>query len=403
MNCPGALYGSICGRTGCFLARITLLLSVSVCGPRACATDPATRSFAMGLTPMNFDETPEGADRMRGLLRDHAEVVAVYLDYGVPWPEAFENRPFHANVQKEIAAIKERIPPRHRVFLALNAGAFNRREMAKYWSEKPEMARPGRWAAKSFEDPEVIEAFGNYCERMVQTFQPDYLCYAIEINMMAGANPGLFEKLLKLAGQVYPRLKKAHPKLLIFPTMQRDFHTGSEDGTVRALRRLLPFSDAVAVSTYPHLRGFTAATLPADWFSSLRNVAPDKPFLIAETGFPAERYEGKWFNQPVTVAGTPQMQRDYVRRLLTDAHRLNARLVVWFFPEDINVYLRRQLALVDDPSKKAELDAVLLGQDIEALRGLAASCFNIGLSSERYKPRPAMDEWDDWRRIPKKN
>ena len=37
---------------------------------------------------------------------------------------------------------------------------------------------------------------------------------------------------------------------------------------------------------------------------------------------------------------------------------------------------------------------------LEALRGLAFSCFNIGLSDEEHRPRPAMDEWDAWRRLP---
>ena len=349
---------------------------------------------------MNFDDSRAGTERMKRLLREHAEVVALYFDYGVPWPEAFAGKPFHANVQKEIAAAKQRIGPRHKVFLALNAGAFNRRDMAPYWGAEQGAPRPELWTDKSLDDPEVIAAFGNYCERMIRTFKPDYLCYAIEINMMAGANPKLFEKLLTLVAQVYPRLKKTHPKLLIFPTMQREFHSGPDDGTVKALRRLLPFSDAVAVSTYPHLRGFTAATLPVNWFSSLRDVAPDKPFIIAETGFPAERYEGKWFNQPMTVAGTPQMQRDYVHRLLGDAQRLNARLVNWFFPEDINAYLRRQLALVDDPAKKAEANVLLHGQDLEAMRGLVASCFNIGLCDEWHQPRPAMEDWDVWRKLP---
>ncbi len=366
------------------------------------AAESDTRPFVLGLTPMNFDDTPAGTDRMKRSLGEHADVVALYFDYGVPWPEAFEGKPFHPNVQREIAAARQRIGPQHKVFLALNIGAFNRRDMAPYWGAEQGMPRPDRWAEKTPDDPEVITAFGNYCERMIGAFRPDYLCYAIEINMMAGANPKTFEQLLTLAAKVYPRLKQAHPKMLIFPTLQRDFHYGPDDGTVKALRQLLPFSDAVAISTYPHLRGFTAATLPADWFSSLRNVAPDKPFVVAETGFPAERFEGKWFNQPVTVAATPEMQRAYVRRLLTEAQRLDARLVTWFFPEDINAYLRRQIALVDDPARKAEADALLAGQDVEALRGLAASCMNIGLSDEQYRPRPAIDEWDSWRRLPLK-
>lgn len=100
-------------------------------------SQPASeRSFLMGLTPMNFDDTPDGTARMKKTLAQNAEVVAVYLDWGVPWPEAFEGQPFHDNVRKEIAAVKQRISPPHQVFLALNAGAFNRREMAGYWGEK---------------------------------------------------------------------------------------------------------------------------------------------------------------------------------------------------------------------------------------------------------------------------
>ncbi|MCL4195176.1 MAG: hypothetical protein KJZ87_25795, partial [Thermoguttaceae bacterium] len=57
---------------------------------------------------------------------------------------------------------------------------------------------------------------------------------------------------------------------------------------------------------------------------------------------------------------------------------------------------------VDDPARKAEADALLAGQDVEALRGLAASCMNIGLSDEQHRPRPAIDEWDSWRRLPLK-
>jgi hypothetical protein len=79
------------------------------------ARDPSQtageRSFAMGLTPMNFDDTPEGIARMKKTLAKNAEVVAVYLDWGVPWPEAFDGLPFHENVRKETAAVKQRISP----------------------------------------------------------------------------------------------------------------------------------------------------------------------------------------------------------------------------------------------------------------------------------------------------
>jgi len=240
------------------------------------------RQFLMGLTPMNFDESPAGTERMTAALAKNADVVAVYLDWGVPWPEAFEGQPFHENVRKEIDAVKQRISPQHQVFLALNAGAFNRREMAGYWGESTQMPRPGRWTDKGLDDPDVITAFGNYCERMIAEFQPTFLCYAIEINMMAGAEPKRFDQLVALAKQIYPRLKAKHPKLLVFPTFQIDFGVPGNVGGEQAVRRLMPYSDAIAVSTYPHIRGFTPETLPAGWLADVRKLAPDKVFIASK-------------------------------------------------------------------------------------------------------------------------
>ena len=140
----------------------------------------------------------------------------------------------------------------------------------------------------------MITAFGNYCERMIAEFQPDFLCYAIEINMMAGAEPKRFDQLVAMAERVYPRLKAKHPKLLIFPTFQLDFGVPGNAGGEQAVRRLMPYSDAIAVSTYPHIRGFTPETLPAGWLADVRKLAPDKVFIVAETGYPAAPYSGTW-------------------------------------------------------------------------------------------------------------
>jgi hypothetical protein len=368
------------------------------------AAEQESRPFAMGLTPINFDDTPAGTQRMSRLLREHADVVAIYLDFGVPWPEAFEGKPFHPAVQKEIAATKERISPEHKVFLALNAGAFNRTEMAGYWGAEWGMARPGRWANKSFDDPEIITAYTNYCRRMIAEFRPTYLAYAIEINMMASADPAAFKRFLVLAEQVYRRLKREHPQLMVFPTIQIDYYHANKQQSEETLRSLLLHSDAIAVSTYPYSRGFTPATLPPGWFSDVRDVDRNKRFLISETGFPAKPFSSKWFGQAVKVEATPQMQREYLERVLTDAHRLDAQLVNWFFPEDIAAYFRRglkdaQKASGDGPPGD---DEFLVQMGIESAQGLAELFSYVGLSDEHFRPRPAMEQWDSWRRLPRK-
>ena len=134
---------------------VMALAKPAVAAETACGqSQPASeRSFLMGLTPMNFDDTPDGTARMKKALAKNADVVAVYLDWGVPWPEAFEGQPFHENVRKEIAAVKQRISPQHQVFLALNAGAFNRREMAGYWGERPRCRVPAGGPKRSWMIP----------------------------------------------------------------------------------------------------------------------------------------------------------------------------------------------------------------------------------------------------------
>lgn len=358
-----------------------VIISVLLCGfvPEASA---AERSFLMGLTPMNFDGSPAGTKRMKETLAKHAEVVAVYMDWGVPWPEAFEEKPFHENVRKEIAATKERISREHQVFLALNAGAFNRREMAGYWGQTNMMPRPGKWADKTFDDPDVILAFGNYCERMIAEFKPSFLAYALEINMMAGAEPKRFDQFTVLAERVYARLKAKHPELIIFPTFQIDFGVAGNPGGEKIVRRLMPHSDAIAISSYPHIRGFTPDTLPAGWLADVRKLAPDKFFIIAENGFPAAPFKGEWFKQPIAVASAPGMQAAYVRWLLAEAQRLDARLVTWFFPSDINVYLEEQKRLNGLENQ---------------LVTIADMAMNLGLMDGTFQPRSALDEWTKWK------
>jgi hypothetical protein len=112
----------------------------------------------------------------------------------------------------------------------------------------------------------------------------------------------------------------------------------------------------------------------------VRKLAPDKAFIVAETGFPAAPYAGTWFNQSARTDSSPAMQAAYVDWLLAECNRLDARLVTWFFPEDINKYLEQEV--------KRQPEAA----------GLAALAMNLGLHDQQARPRPALDPWQTWKR-----
>lgn len=100
---------------------------------------------------------------------------------------------------------------------------------------------------------------------------------------------------------------------------------------------MLPYTDYMAVSCYPYMRGHTPDNLPQDWFSQVRELAPSKPFAIAETGYPAEDVViGDW---KVKVPANEQWQALYTRFILEESNRLNGKFVVWFFSHDYDSFL----------------------------------------------------------------
>jgi hypothetical protein len=115
------------------------------------------------------------------------------------------------------------------------------------------MQLPEKWQNKRFNDPGVIEAYLNHCRRMIEHFDPDYAAYGIEVNMLAENPPDRFEKYLEMTGAVYRALKQEYPDLPLFLTLQLESFIKDPRTGRNAVERLLPFTDYIAVSSYPFL------------------------------------------------------------------------------------------------------------------------------------------------------
>jgi exo-beta-1,3-glucanase (GH17 family) len=140
---------------------------------------------------------------------------------------------------------------------------------------------------------------------------------------------------------------------------------GRQEGIVRELLRL---SDYVAVSTYPYTEQAHPAKLAPDWFSRLRELASEKPFAVTETGFPAENVVLTQYR--VRIPGREQWQADYVRRLLSEAHRLQAQFVVWFVLRDYDAGWETLTQMGGDDLLKLWRDTGLLDGNGQARSGL---------------------------------
>jgi hypothetical protein len=193
-------------------------------------------------------------------------------------------------------------------------------------------------------------------------------------------SPEEYQRFITLAKQVYPALKKTYPKLpimLSFYLLPPD----EIEVTRQQVTPLLPYTDFYAVSTYPYMgisrEGYAASEIPLDWFSQVKQLAPDKPFAIAETGFIAEDFSA-FVKQ---IPGSPLQQEEYVSRLMLEATDLDAEFVVWFVVADYDeLWTVLKFMVMFNPLVKAWKDTGLFDGD--------------------QNPRLALKIWDYWLKKP---
>ena len=338
---------------------------------------PESRSFYMGTTPLPYDFTKQAVEKTYGIVSEHTDLIAHHFDSGVPWPEAFEGKPYHPNVEANINTRLRHLQEGQKVYLAVTPISNLRDGLAKYWGEKENMERPGIWKNKDFDDPDVIKAYTNFCRYMIQKFHPDFMAYGIEVNILAKSNPGAFEKFLVLAEQVYQVLKEENPQLPLFLTIQIDTFHENEGEQRKAIEKLLPYTDYIAVSSYPFSYKADPKDLPEDWFSEVAELAPEKPFAVAETGFIAEDLILQKYG--VRIPGSERWQAEYVQFLLSEANKLNAKFIVWFCPVDYDLLWEKIKGLMDEFFKMWR---------------------DTGLLNEKLEERQSLKVWDAWLKLP---
>ena len=312
-----------------FIALLFLTTLYSSCG----SGGGESRTFALGFTDFPYANSLEAVEAAWTAIGTDADMASLHFDDGVPWPEALAGTPYNANYLAEISAKAAAIPPGHLTYLSLTPLSFGRDSLAAYRGTNGGMALPTPWDTYDFDHPDVKTAYINHCENMVELLDPDYLTYTIEGNMLADKAPLSWPAYVSLAGSVYSALKAINPDLPLIITLQADFIHAELTTQEAFIAQILPYTDYVAMSSYAFVNYFTPATLPVDWFTAVAGLAPEKPFAVGETSWPAETVADPY---PVTIPSSEQDQADYVSRLLTEAEDLDAVFVNWFFTRDFD-------------------------------------------------------------------
>ncbi|MFQ5527614.1 MAG: hypothetical protein ACE5GX_15300 [Thermoanaerobaculia bacterium] len=343
-------------------------------GAAAADAAPKTRPFYMGFSPFPYDVTTEAVEWTYDRVSEHGDLFAHHLDTGVPWPEASAGSSFPPLVANELASRAIRTPASHKIYLALTPLNQFRDGLAAYWSNEGPVQPPGAWARRAFDHPRVVKAYTAYCLRVIEELDPAYMAYGIEVDLLAKNDPAAFEDFKRLARKVYRRIKKRHPDLPLILTFTLG-QPGEWEDKKRVMRPLLPFTDVLAISTYPFLAvGFDGkpSRIPDDWFSRIREIHPDKPIAVAETSYAAEDVEFETLD--VFIPGRKTWQKAYAKRLLRDADDLDMEFVVWLFVVDYDALWEIALEMGASEIFRAWRDS--------------------GFYDDGLRERPALKQWN---------
>jgi hypothetical protein len=230
---------------------------------------------------------------------------------------------------------------------------------------------PGlRALGRSLGEPAVREAYARYVGAFAALIQPEYLSIASETNLVrAIAPPALYQALVQSAAAAAAQARARAPATKLFTTVQVEVAWGRllPGGSFTGIapdRADFPFGQAVGLSSYPYLGGWTEPEdLPTEYYARLVADAP-APLLVIEGG---------WTSASLgPISSTPDKQRRYIVRhaQILDA----ARAAGWF-----------QITFTD-------IDLAAVAPPPGSILPLFAA---NGLVDVSFAPKPALAAWDE--------
>ncbi len=337
-----------------------------------------SRSFLMGFTPFPYEVSVEAVTYTYDRIADDADLIVQHFDNGVPWTEALANEPYNPHVLDDMSWRRALNPRDHQLLLTVTPIAFTRDGLAEYRGTGDQMPLPAPFDTYTFDHPDVIAAYLQYCDTMVDYFQPDYFMFGIEVNLLMKLAPDKWEAYMVLHRAVYAHLKERYPDLPAFVSLTgidvvEGYTEADHANQMRAFNDLLDYTDIVGWSVYPYMTGYMTNALPTSLFDQLAALS-DKPMAVTETGYPAQNFAIYIGDVRVEFNTDATKQMEWTRYLLESAQEHDFEFVVNFVLRDYDALWR------------------MLGGNED----LTIAWRDTGLYDEDGGERPALAVWREW-------
>lgn len=360
------------------MKKLLLVLSLLISFTAVHAQTGDTRSFLMGFTPFPYEVTVEAIAYTYERIAEDADLIVQHFDNGVPWTEALADQPYNPHVLDDWSWRRSLTPAGHQLLVTVTPQNLLRTGLANYRGAAEEMPLPAPFDGYTFDHPDVIAAFIQYCDTIIDYFQPDYFMFGIEVNLLMKNAPDLWEAYMTLHRATYEHLKATYPDLPAFVSLTGvdlvEGYTDADHATqAQALADIIPYTDLVGLSVYPYFTGYMTNAIPTNLFAELAALI-DKPLAVTETGYPAQDFAIEWAGTRLEFDSDPEKQAAWIAYLLEAAETHEFEFVVNFVLRDYDA-LWRWLGSPD---------------------GLEIAWRDTGLYDEDGNARPALDIWRAW-------
>lgn len=354
------------------------LIGICLFGCTKKTNNDQSRSFSMAVTPWPADFTPAAVDDAYSFIDQHCDMVSHHFDEGIPYEEAYNNLPWPQQLRDDVAYRKMKTSNK-KVFLSVAALNLTRHEKADYYQQATNISDSIKnyWKQLPFNDDKMVTAYVRYVSYLIDQLHPQFVNYGVESNDVHWdiTQFGLYKEFLS---KVFLQLKTKYPQLPFFVS----FMVNEDPIALSLSSQLLPYSDYVSLSAYPYaaasstLDGNTdPKRFPSDFFTRFLNLAPDKPWGFAETGYIAQDLDIPAYS--LHRQGTTQWQKDYLDLICQLCNSRKAKFLIWFCYADYDAGCER-------------LKSLGLYQDLFGMWK------DIGLKDENTIERPAYQLWLQW-------
>ena len=195
-------------------------------------------------------------------------------------------------------------------------------------------------------------AFYNFCERIIDYFDPHYFAMGIEVNLLMANNKDLWDEYFDLHKTVYLKLKHDYPQLPIFVTQTGmdligGFTNPNHADQVTAFNQIMNYSDYLALSSHVFLTSLLADSIPDHIFDEMFTLS-SKPLFFFETSFSGKNFSV--YGVTITINGSQEKQKLFFSKLFDKAQKYNCRFIINFVIRDYD-QLWQEIGSPDDVYK----------------------------------------------------